>query len=171
MLIVTCFCAMNLVCAEVSAQKSSEEQPKVMIGLAPNLSEGQSPIYRAGQAVWIQVSMTNTSSEQLSVAIFDRLAQFRPELTRNGEAVSYREGITQLVEAKNKEPAFGAISAPSVYLIEPSATKQTVTLNLNDWYDTLAPGNYQLTMRFLNPYRDGDDLIVSYATAFEVAAK
>ena len=69
-----------------------------------------------------------------------------PRLLKNGQLVSYKKSVTQLIRLKDSDPHF--INMGRTRLFEPYSSAEIQELDLNDWYGPLEPGSYQLTNRY-----------------------
>ena len=98
--------------------------------------------YRFGKDVNVDVLLTNTSSEPLWTDIWNQYLQEEPELTKNGKTVKYRTDEDVTFEGKLRVVDFRERSTS----IDTHATKKVRTVNLLDWYKTLEPGSYELTI-------------------------
>lgn len=108
----------------------------------------------------------NTSLEPVAVAILDKYVQNRPELLRDGQIVPYREGLNKLLEAKEKDPF---IVLPQVVKLNPNEQKFIGYIYLDDWYEPLQPGHYQLSLK--HRFEPGQGWIESSSITFEVVSK
>ena len=98
--------------------------------------------YRFGKDVNVDVLLTNSSSEPLWTDIWNQYLQEEPELTKNGKTVKYRTDEDVTFEGKLRVVDFRERSTS----IDTHATKKVRTVNLLDWYKTLEPGSYELTV-------------------------
>lgn len=103
--------------------------------------------YKQGSKIIIYVAITNTLSEPFVVPRVDEFTQYRPELLKDGKLVSYRERIARLVKEKQEGELLSIVSMTHGRL-QPNKTRVIQTIDLSDWYEPLAPGNYQLTMQY-----------------------
>ena len=122
--------------------------------------------YKVGSKIYFQIQATNTSSEPVAVAIMNPYFQNRPKLLRDGQVAPYREGLDKLLEAKDKDPFKGSIQ---VIKLEPNEQKLIGFIYLNDWYEPLQPGHYQLSLE--HRFEPGQDWVGSSSITFEVVSK
>jgi hypothetical protein len=122
--------------------------------------------YKTGAKIYFRIQATNTSNNSIALAILDPYFQNRPELLRGGQVVPYREGFDKLLEAKDKDP-FSVM--PQVVKLDPNEQKLIGFINLNDWYDSIQPGHYQLSIK--HRFEPGQDWIESSSITFEVVPK
>lgn len=122
--------------------------------------------YKVGSRIYFQIQITNTSFESVPIAILDQYFQNRPELLRGGEVIPYRKGLDKLLEAKDKDPFSGH---NFVVKLEPKDQKFIGFIYVDDWYETLQPGYYQLSVK--HRFEPGQDWIESSSITFEVVPK
>lgn len=99
--------------------------------------------YKAHGKIVLNLLMTNTSSESITFAISSPYWPNKPQLFRDGEVVPYRQDVAGIAD---KPPAY-IIRKISVEL-EPGKTKIGDTISLNQWYEPLEPGHYQLDIKY-----------------------
>ena len=136
------------------ALESSEEPEK--------LSEP----YKTNNRFYFRLQMTNTSLQRVTVLVTDSYFQNRPELFKDGQLVPYVKGIAELLKAKEKEPSFRHNYHVQ---LEPNAPKILGYIDLKDWYEPLAPGHYQLSVR--HRFEHGQQWLNSTSLTFEVVDK
>ena len=78
----------------------------------------------------------------------------------------YRKGLEELLIAKEKDPF---LILPQSIKLEPDETKLIGLLYINDWYDPLKPGHYQLAVS--HRFEPGQPWIESSSITFEVIRK
>lgn len=103
------------------------------------------PPYKEKESINCQSFIAQNSSEQ--IVIWNELIpfyQYRVDLMRDGDTVSYLKEAKEDVERAERQPPSGS-SAPLV--MEPGREYSLHQINLKDWYGSLGPGRYQLTLR------------------------
>ena len=98
--------------------------------------------YRMGDDVLLDLSLTNTTDEPLGTSTWDQFLQEKPELVKDGKAVPYRKDKDMSFEARLKVSALRDRQTGAW----PQETRKLRTINLLDWYGSLEPGSYQLTI-------------------------
>jgi hypothetical protein len=101
--------------------------------------------YKPGDKVLIEVSMTNTGSEPLEVGIGNSYFQDRPRMKKDGKPVLYHKELPGVLKEKEKRP--GQFGSAMYYKLEPDVPTVVHRFLLEDWYDRLEPGQYELTLR------------------------
>ena len=118
--------------------------------------------YKVKDFIAFQIFVSQNSSEVLRVATTSYY-DYRPELVKDGEAIGYSAKTKDRI--KRAETQLDSGSLISIALA-PGEEKQWNIVNLDDWYDPLKPGRYQLTVK-KQFVRDGD-WVVSNPVYFEV---
>ena len=116
----------------------------VCISQAGGLTDAP-PAYKEKEFISCQSFITQNSSEQ--IMIWNELNlyyEYRVELIRDGEMVSYSKEAKEGIETAESRPPNGS-SAPLV--MEPGREYSLRYINLKEWYGSLSPGRYQLTLR------------------------
>lgn len=111
--------------------------------------------FKVGEVVKLKVEITNLTDKRINVP--KGMDYSRPTLFRDGELVSYREDV-------NKRDKREYRSVTGMLLPNPNETQSEI-LNLNDFYEPLKPGKYQLS---LERWFFKIDSIPSNAVMFEV---
>jgi len=101
--------------------------------------------YKVGDKVIVEVMMTNTGAEPLEVGIGNSYFQDRPRMQKDGKPVLYRQELPGKLKEKEKRP--GQFGSTMFYKLEPSVPTVVHQFLLDDWYDQLEPGQYELTLR------------------------
>lgn len=122
--------------------------------------------FNSGSKINFRLIITNASEEQVfGCSEFDSHILNRPQLYRDGELVSYRENVKELLEVKDRRYASRRAMG---FAIEP---KMSITerVSLDDWYEPLQPARYELSVwhRFIW----GGEWLESPSLTFEVAAE
>jgi len=118
-----------------------------LVFLNPNTDETSdlAPPYKSTDRVAVRVILNHYFNGPITV--IESLNQYRDlqlELLRDGEVVPYKKEAQQRVDRTLTEPPNDS-SAPIQFLPEKDYALQRI--NLSDWYKTLLPGHYQLTVR------------------------
>lgn len=121
--------------------------------------------YHEGDRIHFRLRITNRSIETISFAQVDIYQEQRPDLLRNGDTVPYRSNIAELLIEKDKQIIGRRVRSAT---LQPGETLEEY-IALDDWYECLAPGRYQLTVRRRFIY--GGDWIEAPAITFEVDPK
>lgn len=119
--------------------------------------------FNSGNKIRFRLIITNASEEEVIVySQLDSQILNRPQLSRYGELVSYRQNVKELVQAKDKRFPDGR---SNVYLLK-SRQSISETISLDDWYEPLRPGQYELLVwrRFIW----GGEWLESPSVSFEV---
>lgn len=122
--------------------------------------------FTVGQKIRVQVVMTNNSSEAARALVLDTFYQNRPRLLRNGEELPYRKDVQKVLPRKDADPEF--LRTDNILLVPYQETKVEI-INLNDWYEPLEPGSYELANR--HRFSEGGKWFESSAVTFEVQPK
>jgi hypothetical protein len=177
-LILVVLLAAEIICGQIQSRNAQEEyqllkHPQcITFELARRLAElnedpkDLSKPFKMGDNIFFRLIMTNNSSEPITLRFTNPYYQNRPELLRDGQKVQYRKRVAEIVEAVDKEVEFSKVSQVDV---KPSEPTYVDILNLNDWYDALPPGKYQLTDRFR--FVVGGDWLECPSVSFSVEPK
>src|ERR1043166_634831 len=128
--------------------------------------ETQQP-YAVGDRIWFQLFLTQSLPEKLTFE--SPLWQFydsRPELIRDGDTVEFSKSAAEKARAAEQRPWEGSSGVTS---LSSGREYEMATLNLEDWYDRLGPGHYQLSVRKRFVW-DGE-WVESNAITFEVVPR
>ncbi len=120
--------------------------------------------YKEKDWIGFQLFIAQNSSE--NVTIWNELSsyyQYRPELLRDGDILAYTKEAQESVRSAETRPPSGS-SAPLT--LEPGREYDSDRVNLKDWYETLRPGRYQLTVR--KRFVSDGDWVQSNPVIFEV---
>ena len=105
--------------------------------------ETQTP-YQVGASMYFQLLVSQSLFENVIVLSQRPHYEYRPELSRDGELVPYSKNAQKAVDKADREAPSG--SEIPVHLV-PGREYDWSTVKLDDWYDQLAPGHYQLSVR------------------------
>jgi hypothetical protein len=123
--------------------------------------------FEPGSKIKFEIVAHNTSLVPLQVRTWSHYTQNRPRLLRGNQEVSYREGLSKVLKQKDSE--IEDIVSMSVITLEPNDEKLLEYLDLNDWYEPLQPGHYQLSTQ--HRFAQGGKWVESGSITFEVAPK
>ena len=131
--------------------------------------------YRRGVGIPVIIWMTNTSENGVTVCDNHTLFQDRPILMKNGRKMTYRKELLDFI-AKHSEGECEVIRSPRLVELPPHIPTrvgwfflvegQHKTGNV-EWYETLDPGQYQLSLMRSIECCDGERLKAE-AISFEV---
>lgn len=101
--------------------------------------------FKYNENITVLITITNSTPETFYAAVSSHWDQNRPELLKEGTLVPYRADVSEgLKRMENEEcRAFRNLSVE----IEPDETERIDHFILNEWYETLEPGTYQLKLR------------------------
>lgn len=120
---------------------------------------------RAEEKVLVAVSISNAAAEPISVVIGDPRIQYRPRLLKDGKLLPYTEEVVKVVRAKERSgPGAGRVISGE---INPRETVAVDHIDLADWYGTLEPGQYELTIKYR--FRHRGQPVETNTITFEVA--
>jgi len=125
------------------------------------------PPYKEKEFISCESFITQNSSEQITIwNELNLYYEYRVDLVRDGDAVSYIKEAKEGIEIAERRPPSGS-SAPMV--MKPGREYSLRSLNLKEWYGLLSPGRYQLTLRRRFVW-DGD-WVQSNPVIFEIEAR
>jgi hypothetical protein len=135
---------------------SSEQRRAVEISISTNAApsgffstgEARKKLrFKSGEYVDVGIVMTNTGSEPLKVCAFSNpYYQNRPDLRRNGEPLPYSERVSELVR-QSDSGLCEVTRVPDVVDLKPGAPLRVPSIELQEWYASLKPGQYKLTLK------------------------
>lgn len=100
--------------------------------------------YRVGEGVFVLLSMTNTTGEDVTIAAGDPFSHLRMSLTRDGEKVHFNKKTLDRMAPRAEESA--SLNTTVDVTLKPYTNTPMEVIDLADWFDTLEPGTYQLTV-------------------------
>jgi hypothetical protein len=118
--------------------------------------------YKAGEPVRVQVEMTSLLPESTEIIIGNHFYQNRLRLLKDGQPVPYRGEIPKKLKKVDQGPAyFGSMRS---YELKPSQAIRVGLVSLDDWYDALEPGHYELTLqhRFMGKEQPAESNTVTF---------
>lgn len=103
------------------------------------------PLYKEKEFISCRSFITQNSSEQITIwNELNLYYEYRLDLIRDGQVVSYIKEAKERIETAERRPPSGS-SAPLV--MEPGREYSLRDIYLKEWYGSLSPGRYQLTLR------------------------
>ena len=125
------------------------------------------PPYKEKEFISCQLFITQNSSEQIMIwNELNPFYQYRVDLIRDGDVVSYSKEAKAGIETAERQPPSGS-SAPLI--MEVGREYSLRAINLEDWYGSLHPGRYQFMIRRRFVW-DGD-WVQSNPVIFEIATR
>jgi hypothetical protein len=123
--------------------------------------------YKVKDSISFQLLMTQSLSETIVIEQSrDPFRSTRTELFRDGDHVAYSKAAQWRIDRDDNQPPEGS-AAPLTLL--PGRESGQTAIRLENWYEPLAPGHYQLSVRKRFVW-DGE-WIQSNALTFEVEAR
>jgi hypothetical protein len=119
--------------------------------------------YHVKDYMGFQLFITQNSSETTRLGITSSYYDYRPELMKDGELVSYSENAAARVKTAENYPYSGSVIGIT---LKPGEENRLAFINLDDWYDSPTPGRYQLAVRKQFAWKG--DWVVSNPVYFEV---
>lgn len=127
--------------------------------------------FRVGETMGVRLSLTNNSPDPILIMVASNL-QNRLRLLKDGEVVLYRRDLPRRLRARDRHDQRSGdrpVMVDRLITIPPGETRRIDSFNLNQWYDPLEPGQYQLTLRRHFRYeRPRMPLVESNTITFEV---
>lgn len=120
----------------------TDERPA---GDMPRADEGRDARFKVGDEISFEVSVTNRLNEPIMLIMPDTYRNFRPQLLKGGEPVSYSDAATQFLESRK---IMWATTNMRSETLEPGQTRRFGYFNMNAWYEPLKPGSYQLLLKY-----------------------
>jgi len=111
--------------------------------------------------------MTNTSLFPVEVPVGNLYRQNRPILYKNGQVHEYRKQIAELTEASDE--TVSDFHRDYQAHLEPNESITPQRIILDDWYDDLGPGHYQISVK--HRLQPGQEWIESSSITFDIVAK
>jgi hypothetical protein len=132
-----------------------------------NEPEGYFPTtaFKAGSSILISITMTNRSDETLTTFHLTEFLHERLRLIKDGVPMHYLHDVPVKMKAADDNAGTGVVSLSEVALA-PNVETVYHLLNLRDWYGTLQPGHYELTIK--HRFRAGGKQVESNTVNFEV---
>ena len=112
----------------------------------PELDEAAGKLtepYKVGSKIYFRLLITNISTLKVVIDDSDDYYNNRPELLRDENLIPYRQKTIELLKSRDQELVHRRLRAASIEANEELEER----IELDDWYDTLQPGHYQLRVR------------------------
>lgn len=107
--------------------------------------------FSVSDRVIVRIFITNTGDEPVSVIIGDPRIQIRPRLFRDGRRVPYKQELLRLLRQRDLQgPGSGRRTSTT---IEPNQRVSIDFFDLSEWYETLEPGQYELSVSYRFQWR------------------
>ena len=120
--------------------------------------------FKVGGEMAVAVSMTNRSDQALNAFNLSRFLHNRLRLVKDGVPVRYLNDVP--VKMKAVETNAGIVVSTHEVTLEPNVETLYDQLDLRDWYGTLQPGHYELTLR--HRFQRGGKQVESNTVTFDV---
>jgi hypothetical protein len=123
--------------------------------------------YAVGDSMYFQLFISQSLFDSITVEN-SRWAPYayRPELNKNGDVLPLSKEAQKGVERADGEPPSGSYSPVS---LAPGREYEWATVRIEDWYDRLGPGHYELSVRKRFVW-DGD-WVQSNSVTFDVVPR
>lgn len=124
--------------------------------------------YTVDQWISFQLFISQNSTENIVIwSSVSPYYQYRPQLTRDGDSVSYSKEAQKNVDASENEPPSGS---GGIITLLPGREYSSHSVRLDDWYESpLKPGHYQLVVR--KRFRMDGDWVESNPVTFDVVPR
>lgn len=139
-----------------------------LVFLNPNTGETSdlAPPYKSTDRIAIRVILNNYFDSPLTVIEYlDQYVDLQLELMRDGDVVPYKKEAQKQVDRALSELPNGS-NAPAQLL--PGKDYKSRPIDLSDWYETLLPGHYHLTVK--RRFVWGGDWVQSDAITFDISS-
>ena len=133
--------------------------------------------YRSGEQVPITITMTNTTPQPLYACVSSDFYQDLPKLTRDGEVLPFMTSQSSDLKNAQEEQTCQRENLPEERLLESNqptvadwlilVEDSTLPIGAMSWYDSLAPGRYELSIQRRFGCCDGP-MVESNRISFEV---
>ena len=157
-----------------SAQQNSPIQ--VSITTSGGLFGPSRDRYRVGERVPVSIRMTNNSDQPVQVCDSDSVYQDRPKLLKDGQPVPYIIGQRQILRTMHTDQTCSKFDLVDPVILKPKESRVVdwfILAEGNDpkgdmaWYESLAPGKYELSIERRLECCDGP-MLQSNKVSFEV---
>ena len=128
----------------------------VTIKTAKNSLNSPTDRFNAGDQILVPITMTNTSTSPIAVCSSADIYQDLPTLTRNNVAVPITNWQSRVERILQHDQTCERLDLPEPINLNPNEPKVVDWLVLADgkvptgsdaWYDSLAPGKYELSLQ------------------------
>ncbi len=137
---------------ELSAEQRRALEISISTNAAPSgfFSAGEASKklrFTAGEDVNVGIVITNTEIEPLKICAFSNpYYQNRPDLLRDGKPLAYSERVSESVRQSDRGTC-EVTRMPDVVGLKPNAPLRVPSIQLQEWYGPLKPGQYKLTLK------------------------
>lgn len=118
--------------------------------------------FKAGGKIILRLLTINTSDKRVYFPVAGHYTLHRLRLVREGELVPYKGDVAELIQEQDE---YRGRSSGRFEHVDPRA-QMTEHVDLNDWYEPLRPGRYELVVR--RRFISGGGWVESPSVAFEV---
>ena len=160
--------------APLRAQQNSPIQ--VSITTSGGLFGPSRDRYRLGERVPVSIRMTNNSDQPVQVCDSDTVYQDRPKLLKDGQPLPYIIGQRQILRTMHTDQTCSKFDLVDPVILKPKESRVVdwfILAEGNDpkgdmaWYESLAPGKYELSIERRLECCDGP-MLQSNRVSFEV---
>ena len=132
--------------------------------------------YKVGEQVPVTITITNTSTQPIYVCDSSTVYQDLPKLVKDGRIVPYAKWQSFLITDANKNNTCQHEDLPEPVMLKPNGATVSDWFVLVDsavstgalaWYDSLAPGKYELSIQRRFGCCDGP-MVESNKISFEI---
>jgi hypothetical protein len=167
----------SLTCA-IAQEQNTKREPAYLLKdpsvvtlelLRPNTTEvenglsGSSRSYMLGSKIYFRLLARNSSFQPILIPIVLDYVQMRPQLTRDGDAISYKKGLEERL--KDLEDLLSHAKV-QVIKLQPNEQRVIDYVYLDRWYDPARPGHYHLSVK--HQFEPGQVSVESPSITFEV---
>ena len=173
---LTALCVLILIASTiVMGQSVDSNKIKVTIETTDGFLGPPATRYKVGQEIPVAITMTNTSKDAVYACISSDVYQDLPTLTRDGKVVPYMSWESYETMNAKRDHTCETENIPEPVLLKPNEPRVADWFVLvadasggaDAWYDTLAPGKYELTIQRRFDCCDGP-MVNSNKISFEV---
>ncbi len=123
--------------------------------------------YLVGDYTHFQLLITQYLSEEIVLSNYmSSYYDCRPELYKDGDILRYSKQAQEKVERPDRQVVSGSVMA--VRLV-PGRERLWTDIDMDDWYEPLGPGHYQLSVR--KRFTGDGDWVQSNPVTFDVQAR
>jgi hypothetical protein len=116
--------------------------------------------YRVGDKFRFELFVTSSLTEPFEISV--SADQNRPQLLKDGHQVPYHQKAAKFIKDNERLPYLSALTLR----LKPGEQQTLGIIDLKDWYEPLAPGLYELTVR--HRFQTGGKWIDFPQVTFEV---
>jgi len=167
----------NAISQSQRALSDQERAIKITIATVDPIMGLPTNRYRSGEQVPITITMTNTTPQPLYACVSSDFYQDLPKLTRDGEVLPFMTSQSSDLKNAQEEQTCQRENLPEERLLESNqptvadwlilVEDSTLPIGAMSWYDSLAPGRYELSIQRRFGCCDGP-MVESNRISFEV---